>query len=136
MQSLRVGHRYASLKFSVAHRWFATLFDSNCIALFGRFVAFGLGAPCHDWPIKTRLPTLGIPGGPAPAGEWTNPIASAWLPAANSLGDELIVIRFIKQLADILGTLCLFQESAKGFIAQLAGNILQRPQMVSRPVWR
>ena len=48
----------------------------------------------------------------------------------------MIVIRLVEQLADVVGTFGLFQESAKRLIAQLPRNVFQCSQMIPWPIGR
>ena len=53
-----------------------------------------------------------------------------------ALAGELIVIGFIQQLANILHALSLLQEAAERVVAQLPGDIFERPQVIARAIRR
>jgi len=52
------------------------------------------------------------------------------------LGNELIVVRFFKNLLDIFAIICLLKETTKRFVLQLLRDILQSTQMIAWLIWR
>jgi hypothetical protein len=49
---------------------------------------------------------------------------------------EMIVIRLVEQLANVIGRLGLLQESAESFVAQLPRDVLQGPQVIAWTIGR